>query len=200
MGRPFTDAEKQVIRNRLIEVGKEEVGKHGAKKTSVEYIAKKVGISKGAFYSFFKSKEVFLFNVIEAIEDEIKESVTSIIPKERTNFREKLIDNIYKYIEVIRQPRYCRYYKSDDIAYICRGIPQSELKQHVTKDSNYIKKILMPAKDIIDIERIDLDFIISIIRVILCIICNEERIGEKSIDKVLRAQVEIIVDHLLESK
>lgn len=199
MGRPFTDEEKEVIYDKLINIGKDEIGKQGAKKTSIQQITKRAGVSKGTFYSFFESKEEFFFKVLDIVEDEIKSSMVSIIPKKKENFRENLIDNLIDYLQVLKIPEYSKFYRIEDIRYIFRGIPHEEIEKHIYKDIDDIKEILSPAKKFIDFDKVDWEFIITILRFIFYILYDENNIGGESEDKLLRAQITILVDTLMEN-
>ena len=79
MPRGFTEQEKINIRNRLLRSGKEAFGLFGIRKTSVEDLAKESGISKGAFYQFFPSKEDLYFAVIRDYETEQHQQMFSIL-------------------------------------------------------------------------------------------------------------------------
>ena len=57
MARSFSEREKENIRKSLIDICKQSWTQYGYKKTSVDEMCKQVGISKGAFYLFFESKE-----------------------------------------------------------------------------------------------------------------------------------------------
>ena len=57
MARSFTEREKENIKRSLQEACKQSRTQYGYKKTSVDDLCKLVGISKGAFYLFFESKE-----------------------------------------------------------------------------------------------------------------------------------------------
>ncbi|MBN2550474.1 MAG: helix-turn-helix transcriptional regulator, partial [Anaerolineales bacterium] len=57
MPKGFSDQEKEIIRARLLEQGQRLFSAHGLKKTNIDELAAAAGISKGAFYLFFASKE-----------------------------------------------------------------------------------------------------------------------------------------------
>ena len=52
-------------------------------------------------------------------------------------------------------------------------------------------------ESLIYISKIDMEFTTSMIRVLFLIIKHEMQVGESTIYKVIRAQVEIIVDNIL---
>lgn len=64
----FSDIEKKNIRIKLIASCEESWAKFGYKKTSVDELCEKAGISKGAFYLFYESKEDLFYNVITNIQ------------------------------------------------------------------------------------------------------------------------------------
>src|SRR5262245_42843705 len=72
MPRGFTEQEKAHIRSRLLAKGKEYFGTYGLRKTNVEDLTAAVGISKGAFYLFYESKEALFFELLRQYEADFK--------------------------------------------------------------------------------------------------------------------------------
>jgi len=68
MPRSFNEAEKDNIRQNLIAECKKSWSAHGYKKTSVSELCVKVGISTGAFYSFYDSKEALFCDVMDTFQ------------------------------------------------------------------------------------------------------------------------------------
>ncbi len=68
MPTAFTQHERAHIRAALQSKGYELFAAYGIKKTSVEELAKSAGISKGAFYLFYDSKEELFFELLEQYE------------------------------------------------------------------------------------------------------------------------------------
>ena len=55
MATNFSEREKEIIRNKLLEKGREFFSTYGLKKTSVEELTQAAGIAKGSFYTFYNS-------------------------------------------------------------------------------------------------------------------------------------------------
>lgn len=68
MPAPFSEEERGRIRNRLLASGESLFARYGLDKTSIDELAKSAGISKGAFYLFFDSKEDLFLAIAEGIE------------------------------------------------------------------------------------------------------------------------------------
>ncbi|MCK4258879.1 MAG: helix-turn-helix transcriptional regulator [Halanaerobiales bacterium] len=79
MAKAFSDNEKKIIKNAIIEKGRELFGKYGFKKTAIGDLTKSTGISQGSFYSFFNSKEELYFEILEIEEQVIREKLLSEI-------------------------------------------------------------------------------------------------------------------------
>ena len=68
MPRAFASTERTAIRERLLTVGKDLFARRGIRATTVEQLARAAGISKGAFYLFFASKEALFFAIVAEVE------------------------------------------------------------------------------------------------------------------------------------
>ena len=68
MPRAFTDNERDAIRERLLAAGQDLFARRGIRATTVEQLARAAGISKGAYYLFYPSKEALFFAIVEGVE------------------------------------------------------------------------------------------------------------------------------------
>jgi AcrR family transcriptional regulator len=73
MPRAFTDSERDAIRERLLSSGQDLFSQRGIRATTVDQLARAAGISKGAFYLFYDSKEALFFELVERIETGLQE-------------------------------------------------------------------------------------------------------------------------------
>jgi AcrR family transcriptional regulator len=78
MARAFSEDEFLTIRERLLELGREAVISTGLRKTSVGTLTRAAGISQGAFYTFFESKEALLVELLQRAEIEARKQVEAV--------------------------------------------------------------------------------------------------------------------------
>jgi len=71
MARSFSDRERETIRRALIDACKQCWTRFGYHKTGVRELADMAGISAGAFYQFFDSKEVLFVAAAQDFQDEL---------------------------------------------------------------------------------------------------------------------------------
>ncbi len=83
MARSFTQREKENIKRSLQEACKQNWTQYGYKKTSVDDLCKQVGISKGAFYLFFESKEALFCKVLCSVQEQICNAASEVIEKHK---------------------------------------------------------------------------------------------------------------------
>lgn len=82
MARSFTKQEKQNIRTKLLAECRKNWAKYGYKKTSIDEICAQVGISKGAFYLFFESKEALFTETLCMLQDHMYRLTEEIMEKQ----------------------------------------------------------------------------------------------------------------------
>ena len=86
MARSFTEREKDNIKKSLQEACKQSWTQYGYKKTSVDELCKQVGISKGAFYLFFESKEALFCEVLCSVQEQICNMASEVIEKHKDKY------------------------------------------------------------------------------------------------------------------
>ena len=94
MGRAFSENERDLIKMRLVETAKVAFEEMPYQTVKVELLAKNVGISKGAFYSFFSSKESLFLDVLIRVEQEIQNDILAKLTA-HASLKEQLIDILF---------------------------------------------------------------------------------------------------------
>ena len=86
MARSFTEREKENIKRSLRKACKQSWTQYGYKKTSVDELCKQVGISKGAFYLFFESKESLFCEVLCSVQEQICHAALEVIEEHKDKY------------------------------------------------------------------------------------------------------------------
>ena len=86
MARSFSEREKENIKKNLHEACKQSWTQYGYKKTSVDDLCRQTGISKGAFYLFFESKEALFCEVLCSVQEQIYNMASEIIEKYKDKY------------------------------------------------------------------------------------------------------------------
>lgn len=86
MARSFTQREKENIKRSLLEACKQSWTQYGYKKTNVDDLCRHAGISKGAFYLFFESKEALFCEVLCSVQEQICNAAEAVIKKHEDRY------------------------------------------------------------------------------------------------------------------
>lgn len=72
MPKIFSEEDRELLSGKILEAGIKKLERKRYKEISVEEIAAAVGIAKGTFYSFFPSKEVYFYKVMQHIKEKAR--------------------------------------------------------------------------------------------------------------------------------
>jgi AcrR family transcriptional regulator len=73
--RAFSETDRERIRERLRQAGCDSFATVGLRRTAIDDLVRAAGISKGAFYLFFESKEELLQEILEHLEATVQRDV-----------------------------------------------------------------------------------------------------------------------------
>ena len=145
MPRAFTHQEKEEINRQLLEQGAKLFSAYGIKKTNIEDIARAAGISKGAFYIFYPSKEDLFMAVIEQAETRIREGILASIrdgePGSGTpRFRLfRVLKNAFGLLKTIPL---LQFFSGSDFEQLFRKLPAERLQHHLAGDTQFFETVI----------------------------------------------------------
>src|SRR5512138_1495129 len=120
------------------EKGKTLFEKQGLKKTSVDELTEAVGISKGAFYLFYESKEELFLEILEELEIDFRAKIFdfSINPKEGAR---ALLARLLK-SALLTWDRYplLKSFGMSDYEFLARKLPAERIQAHANRDNEFV--------------------------------------------------------------
>jgi AcrR family transcriptional regulator len=142
MPKGFTEYEKELIRKRLLEQGQRLFSAHGLKKTNIEEITKAAGISKGAFYNFYDSKEALFMEVIEQAEINLRQEILAVVDLPGPSPRQRLFAVLKKAFTLIETMPMLQFFSGSDYDLVFRRIPPEKLQQHLAADQAFFEELI----------------------------------------------------------
>lgn len=91
----YSKAEREKIKNLLVEVGLELFLQQGIRHTTVEQIYKRVGISRTFFYTFFSTKEDLILEALYLQQPKILETARNLAQDKSLSWRKALTRLLY---------------------------------------------------------------------------------------------------------
>ena len=142
MPKRMSDQEKFIIKSRLKEEAKNLMLIHGIKKATVDELVKRVKIPKGTFYLFYESKELLFFEVINEMQDLLKDKLVHMLQEqEKVHSVETITEVLMKlYLEVM-QSGLLEMSQNGDMELLIRKLPEQVVREHMLQDDFHMEKL-----------------------------------------------------------
>ena len=138
MALPFTDAQKNTIREQLLKSAMKYALKTGVRKTSLDMLAADAGIAKSSFYKFFSSKELLFMEAAGRWETEIMTRVRLAL-EENKNLCDKkraaaVVFAVFKAIHDLGIARFLR----EDAPLLHQLLQEQQVKAHMLSSAQML--------------------------------------------------------------
>ena len=195
MATAFTDKEKEVIRKKLHKAAKECLQRYGVRKTTVDQMVAMADISKGSFYSFYSSKEMLFFRVLEEYQIDIMNRLEEQLEQENQINANQFEQLLYDFYQDFRYSFVFTIFKNHEMELLIRKLPKEVITTHHLLDNKMAEKIVSR----INIrETVSVEIVSALFRTIAMSILHIEEIGEKQFDAVLKLLIQGIVGQIIE--
>lgn len=197
MPKAFNDREKELIKARLMEKAAEFLAVYGVRKTSVEDLTKAVGISKGAFYVFFDSKEELFLEIFEKYEREIRDEIMRIAFRPDMSPKESFRLFIKELFNLMYSNPILKHINSGEFEYLLRKLPEEKIQNHIRNDDDFICHFIEQKKMEGVLKDYDAKTISGLFRALFFIGIHKDEIGEESYPALVDMLSAMIADYLV---
>ncbi len=146
MPKAFSEQEKEIIRQQLLDKGRALIEKHGIKKTSIDEIVAAVGISKGAFYLFFESKEELFMAILEQLESAFRARVFDFTISTQEDAQQLLSKLLKDALSTWDEYPLLKNLSMSDYEYLARKLPPQRIQAHATRDDEFVRDLIKRIK------------------------------------------------------
>ncbi len=191
MPKTFSENERKMIKQRLVEEAEQCLARYGARKTTVDELVKRVHIPKGTFYLFYDSKELLFYDVFLKLHNEIHEKMltgASLLKEDSSpEGLTRLIFDLYKQAE---GSFLLKFMTEGDLDLMLRKLPPDAIEEHAKKDDFSIEQLLSAVPGL----NPDHAAIFSAaLRAVFLSMLHKHEIGEKIFEDALRVMIHGIV-------
>lgn len=191
MPRKFSEAEEAGIRAGLLDAGRERFGTYGLSKTTVEDLTRDAGISKGAFYRFFESKEALFLALLDEYETAIHREIEATFSSSTETIPTLLKRVLKLYVRRVQQEPLLRELFSNDASRrLWRRAGEGARANSLQVDLEFIGSLIPRA-------RVDTPVAAGMLRGLFFLIVHRNEIGADRFDEVVDHMVDAVVDHIV---
>lgn len=145
MAKAFTEQEADIILQNLKAAARRYAASRGVRKTTVDELAREAGISKGAFYKFYPSKEMLFFEILEDMHTEIYAASAEVLKQNRANSSaDRAAEAVLAACKIMVESGMMDFMEQD-AAFLLRKIPAEVQEKHYHSDEVHIKELLSNA-------------------------------------------------------
>lgn len=142
MPRAFTERERELIRQRLLDEAYKQFSAHGLRKASVQEIAEAARISKGAFYLFYESKEALFIEVAELAEQRFRQELLSAVDRPGPSPRARMLAVLSTGWSSFKTVPLLRSFTGGDFDLLLRTLPPERLQAHLDSDRLFFEELI----------------------------------------------------------
>lgn len=193
MPRAFHEEERAQIRATLLDVARHHAERGGLRRVPVDDLVRAAGISKGAFYLFFESKEALLVAMLAQVETELRQRMRAALlaPDPLQAVLTTMFDGVTEHplLHLLTDPA--------ELAWLVRALPPGHLDAARADDDRFAEELL---RELISRglarEDADADTFAGLSGVALAVSSQAHLIGEARAPRVRQLVVEALVARL----
>lgn len=197
MPRAFSETEREAIRTSLLEHGLRLFGGQGLRKTSVEELAAAAGISKGAFYLFFGSKEELFFTLLEQYETRYKTALLEQIARTELAPRARMAAMLERALVEWRADALFTRFSRSEYELLLLRLPPERVAAHLAADEAFAGEFVAAwAAQGVHLAAPP-QLVAGLIRALFFVSMHEGDFGEGMYPAVIAALVTMLAGHLI---
>jgi|SRR6185369_12282237 len=197
MPKAFSEHEKEIIRAQLLIRGRELFEKQGLKKTSVDELAEVAGISKGAFYLFFESKEELFLEILEQLEQEIQTKILEFTIKPKANNRKNVGDLLRTFLLTRDTYPLLKNFGKSEFEYLLRKVPSEWAVKHANKDEEFISHFIQKIEQEGIVVQSSPRVVSNLIKTLFFVGLYLEELGQDAYQETLDVMINLVAGYIV---
>jgi AcrR family transcriptional regulator len=197
MPKAFSEHEKEIIRAQLLIRGRELFEKQGLKKTSVDELAEVAGISKGAFYLFFESKEELFLEILEQLEQEIQTKILEFTIKPKANNRKNVGDLLRTFLLTRDTYPLLKNFGKSEFEYLLRKVPSEWAVKHANKDEEFISHFIQKIEQEGIVVQSSPRVVSNLIKTLFFVGLYLEELGQDAYHETLDVMINLVAGYIV---
>lgn len=142
MPTAFTEKEMEIIKQKLKEEALFCMKRYGIKHTNVEQLAQAAGISKGAFYKFYASKELLFFEIIEDLHSDWYTLALNTFEDNKDKSNKKIVEKILIVVFEYMVESSLMEVMEKELDVLLRKLPQEIINNHYHDEAAHISQLI----------------------------------------------------------
>jgi len=179
------------------EKGKALFEKQGVKKTSVDELTEAVGISKGAFYLFYESKEELFLEILEQLEQEIQTKILEFSIQPKANTKKNVSDLLKTFLFTRDAYPLLKNFGKSEFEYLLRKVPPEWAIQHANKDEAFINQFIKKIKQEGIVVKASPRVVSNLIKTLFFVGLYLPELGQEAYEETLDVMIDLVAGYIV---
>jgi AcrR family transcriptional regulator len=197
MPKAFSEHEKEIIRAQMRAKGQLLFEKQGLKKTSVDELTEAVGISKGAFYLFYESKEELFLEILEQMEEEIQEKILEFAIQPKADTKKNVSDLLKTFLLTRDTYPLLKKLGKSEFEYLVRKVPPEWALKHAHKDEEFITQFIRKIKQEGIVVKASPRVVSNLIKTLFFVGLYLEELGQAAYEETLEVMINMVAGYIV---
>jgi Transcriptional regulator len=197
MPRAFNEKEKQYLHTKLVSEGRLLLERHGIQKTTVEDVTKACGVSKGAFYLFYNSKEELFFEICESVENEYRTEIFKNVFHDGLPSKESFRRFLELIFEQYDETPLLRSISQGDFNHMMRNLPEEKAKDHQNRDDTYSEEFYLKWQESGIFKDVDPKGFAGLLKLLFYLILHKQNYTPAEFLATKELYVDMLCDYLV---
>jgi len=192
MPRGFSDSQIQTFQKKLIAAAFAALKNTGVRKTTVQSLVKAAGLSVGAFYKFYPSKEALFFEAYEITEERLKDQFLSLLqaaPEVSPQAVCAILKQIF-YSETM--DALLLLMQKEELDYMLRSIDPETVNLHMQKDYEFLQAVFDRFNKAGLKVKIDISLLLDYLQA-LFVLCAEKHLYPQHAKTIIEGFIDMVV-------
>ena len=187
----FTEEKQQQIYCELCEVAMKRLIDTSYQNIKVEQLTQAVGISKGAFYKFYPTKELFFYEILRLLHEELLASaLEEMLVSDEITPDEAFCKALFACYDILQTSEYRRFWMEDSWE-IMNRLPEEQKQEQYEAEKALLRKFLYRFGEL----AVDEDVAFDAIRTLITTAYNRN-VLEPNYETILRWMAQGVCDHI----
>jgi AcrR family transcriptional regulator len=167
------------------------------RKTNVGELAEAAGISKGAFYIFYPSKESLFMDVMEQVEARFRQELLTTIELPGPSPRARLLVVLQKAFSLMNSMPILQFLTGSDYDLLVRRVPAEQIQEHLSSDRAFIAALVDRCRQAGIPIQAEVEQISGLLYSLVLVVLHEGDLGPDTISGSFDSLLELVAAFLL---
>jgi AcrR family transcriptional regulator len=196
--KAFSEKEKEIIRAQMRQKARKLFETQGIRKTSVAELAQAAGISKGAFYLFYESKEELYMEILEGLETDFRTRMFNFAIGRKQNAGPLLAKLFRDALLTWDEYPLLKNFGRTDYEYLARKLPPRRIQAHTDRDDKFVEDFFKRIKQKGVAVKVSPRVVSNLMKSLFFVSLHRDDLGKEAYVETMEILADLVARYVIE--